>query len=1176
MSKPQFVHLHLHTQYSLLDGACRVDLLMDQAEKLGHHALAITDHGNMYGAIDFYNQARKKGIKPIIGCEVYVSYGSRFDRTRTEGGQSAYNHLVLLAQNETGYKNLVKLVSYGHTEGFYYKPRIDKELLAAHADGLIGLSGCLKGEVAESILYKDAGVALKSAGEHAEILGKDNFFLELQDHTLGAQQQVNTGVLELARKTGLPLVASNDVHYLDRDHGLTHEVLLCIQTQTVMSDPKRMRYGPHEFYLKSATEMAELFKDTPDAISNTLLIADRCNFEFDFTQTHFPTYTTPEGFQQRDYLIHLCKEGIKKCYGIRDLDHPANGEEAEVMKRFEYEMSVIEATDFVNYFLVVWDFVRYARDNGIAVGPGRGSGAGSLMAYVLGITALDPIRYGLIFERFLNPERVSPPDFDIDFCQQRREEVIDYVKRKYGRENCAQIITFGSLGPKTVIRDVGRALEVPYADCDRLSKMVPDDPKMTLHKALELSPALKRDYDTNAVSKRIIDYGFRMEGLSRNSGTHAAGVVIGEKPLIEIIPVAHDKNGELITQYTMEPINDLGLLKMDFLGLKTLTVIQEAVALVKEMHSVEIDIENLPMDDEKTYELLRRGDTIGVFQLEGQGMRDLVRRVDVTRIEHLIAMIALFRPGPMNMLDDYVNRKLGKAKVTFDHALLEPIVEETYGIMIYQEQVQKAANVLAGYSLGQGDILRRAMGKKKPEEMASQRQTFVEGCKKTNNIDLKLAGSIFDTLEEFAGYGFNKSHSAAYAIISYQTAFLKAHYPAEFMSALLSCDIGNSDKLVVFINEVRDMGLEVLPPEINHSHVRFRPEGSSVRFGLAGIKNVGAAATEAVVREREADGEFTGLMDFCSRLDSQVVNRKVIESLVRCGAFDDLGAHRARVFAGIDFAVQRASASMRDRQAGQSSLFELMPEDGATSLSDEELPGAEAWHESEVLSAEKELLGMYMSGHPLSKYEKILKKYQLATVLGLAEVPDKTPTRVGGIISSVTQRYTKRQEAMAIVEIEGLDGTAEIVVFPEPFRMYGSLLVPETPVMICGDNACQDDKRARIHAREIYAMDDVPKLFTKQVSIHIPAALSENGTLDTVRNTLTLHPGPVKVMICVQFPMGEKVFLSTSDTVSVLPSHELCRKVEGILGERSVYLSANKSACLNARGNGSRRQYQRP
>ena len=1134
--------------------------------------VAMTDHGVMYGTVEFYKAARKAGIKPIIGCEAYITTGSRFDR-KVAQRSSRSHHLVLLATNEMGYYNLIRLVSAGHLEGFYYKPRIDREILAAHSGGLIALASCLQGEVTSHLAEGDMDGAVAVTGAYTDIFGKDNFFIEVQDHGIPAQRKVISLAPELARRTSCRIVATNDVHYLEKAHADAHEVLLCLQTQAVLSDPKRMRYASSEFYLKSRREMDALFPDNPEWLDVTLEIAERCNLELDFEKTHFPTYTLPKETNQRQYLRQRSLEGIRRLYDIEDPEHPRDEREREVLERFEHEFHVIEETGFVNYFLVVWDFMRFARESKIPVGPGRGSGGGSLIAYVLGITAIDPLHYDLIFERFLNPERVSPPDFDIDFCMERRGEVIEYVKEKYGTENVAQIITFGSLGAKTVIRDVGRVLEVPYSDCDRLSKMVPDDLKMTLKKALAQNPEFQAAYDNDEQCHRILDYGFVLEGLYRNPGTHAAGVVIGEKPLREIVPLCLDRDKvQPVTQYSKYPVEDIGLLKMDFLGLKTLTVLQEAVGLVKEDRGEDIDLERLPLDDGATYELLSRGDTIGVFQLESSGMRDLIRRISMNRIEDLIAMIALYRPGPMNMLPDYVDRKCGKTKVRYDHPLLEGILEETYGVMVYQEQVQRAANVLAGYSLGEADLLRRAMGKKIPEVMAEQRTKFVEGCATTNKIPKALAERIFDNMEKFAGYGFNKAHSTGYAIISYQTAYMKANYPAQFMSAVLSCEIGNFDKLPVFIVEAESMGLKILPPDVNGSSIRFKPEGEGIRFGLAGIKNVGAGAAEAVVKERENRGPFESLVDFCGRIDGSLVNKKVMESLVRSGAMDGCNMHRARLFGGIDFAMARAADAQHDRETGQGSLFDLMAEDQQSATMGS-LPDCLPWHESELLAGERELLGIYMSGHPLTQYAPLLERYQLTTVHGFEELEDKTLTRLGGIISSVTKRVTKaKKEMMAVLRVEDLDGAMEVLVFPECYQKYGVHTQEDTAVLICGEVSTKDD-RHKLIAYELYPLADAPKVFAKRVGVHVPTAAPE-GKLEAVREILRMHPGEVPVVICLQFPKGEKVFLETDTSFRVLPDEELLQELRHELGEKSVYVAVETSPCKHGRPESRRRRWK--
>ncbi len=1157
VSATPFVHLHLHTEYSLLDGACRIEDVVSRAAELKMSAVAMTDHGVMYGVIPFYKAAREQGIKPIIGCEMYVARGSRFDR-HSDGARAAGHHLVLLAENAVGYRNLSRLSSAAHLEGFYYKPRIDKELLHQHREGLIALSSCLKGEIPEQLLAGKQEEARAAAEIYREIFGPDRFFIEVQDHGLPDQRAVLRPLAELARDLGLGLVATNDIHYLKAEHAAAHEVLLCLQTQTVLSDPRRMQYGSNEFYMKSGEEMAQRFKEFPEAVANTVRIAERCHLELRFGDLHFPVFQTPDGSDQKAYLIRLCREGLQRRYGLADPDRPANEHEREVMERFAHEMRVIEQTGFINYFLVVWDFVRFARSRGIPVGPGRGSGAGSLVAYALGITGIDPLRYGLIFERFLNPERVSPPDFDIDFCQSRRGEVIEYVRQKYGRDNVAQIITFGSLGAKTVIRDVGRVLEVPFAECDRLAKMVPEDPKITLSKALEMNPELARCYQTDPQCRRIVDYSFVLEGLARNPGTHAAGVVISEKPLIEIVPLTMGKDKQVVTQYAMEPLGDIGLLKMDFLGLETLTIMQETVALIEQTRGEHVDLDRLPLDDAATFALFNRGDTVGVFQFESGGMRDLMRRVGVNRVEDLIALNALYRPGPMNMLNDYVNRKTGKAKVAYEHPLMKPILEETYGVMLYQEQVQRVANVLAGYSLGAADILRRAMGKKKAAEMEAERARFVEGCRRMHHISAAKAESIFDSMARFAGYGFNKSHSAAYGIVAYQTAYLKANYPVEFMSALLSGVMGDFDKLPVFVAEARAMGVEVLPPDVNRSEVRFRPEEGRIRFGLAGIKNVGESAAEEIVAERQRGGPYAGLLDFCRRLQSQLVNRKVVESLVRCGAFDGGGVPRARLLHGVKYAMARGAAAWRDRQSGQQSLFDaLSPEADAAAWSDGRLPPAAAKPDSEFLAAERELLGIYMSGHPLSRYAAMLERYGLASVNGLGEMPDGAEVCVGGLLTAVEQRFAKKdKKPMAVAQLEDLDGSVGVVAFAACYEQYGSLLANDRAVLVFGRT--RREEAVRLFADRIYSLEDAPKILTERVSLHVPVASLNGALLEKARDILRRYPGSTPVVICLQYPGGEKVFLDTDASCRVNPDERLVAELQRLLGEEGVYVAVKR------------------
>ena len=1165
--KRPFVHLHFHTEYSLLDGLCQVEATMDRALELGQTAVAISDHGVMYGAIEFYKQAKAKGVKPIIGCEAYLAYGSMHEKQRVAGQKGQTFHQLLLAENEEGYRNLTHLVTRAHLEGFYYKPRIDRELLAQHSKGLIATSTCFKGEIPQRILAGDMEGAFQLAGLYEEIMGKGNFYLELQDHGIPEQRTILEGLIQIHQRTGIPLVATNDVHYLRKEHAEAHEVMLCLQTQTVMSDPKRMRYTSNEFYMKSGDEMWELFKDYPESLTNTVAIAERCNVEFRLgKELRFPLYDVPEGEGgPKEYLEGLIKQGLKERYEIEDIDHPKTEQEEVIRKRYQHELGVIETTGFINYFLVVWDFINFANEQRIPVGPGRGSGAGSLVAYALGITGIDPLHYNLIFERFLNPERVSPPDFDIDFCQSRREEVIEYVKRKYGRDTVAQIITFGTLGAKTVLRDLGRALEVPFAYCDRLAKMVPEDPKMTLELALKQNPEFKQATENEEQAALIMKYAKVLEGNPRNPGTHAAGVILGDEPLINLIPLSQDKDGQVVTQYEMRPLEEIGLLKLDFLGLKTLTVIQEAVDNVKETKGIELDMMDLPIDDEETFALLNRGDTVAVFQVESKGMRDLLRRIGLSGIEDLIAMIALYRPGPMNMLDDFIARKHGKVQIQYEHPLLEPILKETYGVMLYQEQVQFAANKLAGFSLGQGDILRRAMGKKKPEEMAKQRKAFVDGCKNTNQIPGKVAEKIFDNIERFAGYGFNKSHSAAYAMLSFQTAYLKAHHPAEFMAAVCSCDMNNAEKLPVFIAEAQEMGLTIYPPNVNESHVRFKPERDGIRFGMAGIKNVGVAAVESMIREREANGPFAGLVDFCARMGGQNVNKKVVESLVKCGAFDFTSMSRARLFSGIEFAIQRAASELKDQQAGQASLFELMEPEAVEEegVAVEELPEADPWPDSEMLAAEKELLGFYISGHPLTEHEWEIDRFSLAHFKDLAELAPGSMTRIGGLVTQLNKRFTKKtQEPFAIFQLETLEGALEVVAFPAAYREFGLYLEENAPVFVCGE--LDRSEQLKIKAQEIYPLREIHRHFTQRVSLHLSTAHLNDKLISEIKQVLKKHPGDIPLTLCLIYPDGRKVFVSTDRLYRVDPGPLLIEQLEAVLGEEMVYLDVLQNPCKRA------------
>nr|MBA2433701.1 DNA polymerase III subunit alpha [Chthoniobacterales bacterium] len=981
MPADSFVHLHLHTEYSLLDGAVRMKQLMEKAAALKMPAVAITDHGNLFGAIEFYQAATSAGIKPIIGVEAYIAPGSIKDRPSSQ--RDAANHFTLLARNEAGYRNLVRLMSTAHLEGMHYKPRIDKELLAAHSEGLIGMSACLKGEINMAIQANQLDKARASAATYRDILGAENFFLELHDHGLEAQRKCNAALPTIAREFGLGLVAANDVHFLERSHHEAHDVMICIGIQKMVQDEKRMRYTP-ELYFKSAEEMHALFPDHPEAISNTIAIAERCDLKLEFGTSKFPEYEPPAGQTREQYLRELCKAGLRKRFGERGANDP------EICARYDKEIAVLEKTGFVSYFLIVWDFIHFAKEHGIPVGPGRGSAAGSLIAYVLEITDIDPLKFGLQFERFLNPERVSPPDIDVDFCEARRGEVLEYVRQKYGERRVSQIITFGKLKAKSVVRDVGRVMGLSYADCDRLAKMIPNELNITLAQAAEKTPDLKRAIETEPATRQLWEYAGLLEGLSRGAGVHAAGVVIGDRDLSEYVPLCRDAKGnDIVSQYAMGPLTDLGMLKMDFLGLKTLTVIEDTLTLIRE-HEADFSLTNIPLDDAESFALFNRGETIGLFQMESSGMTSVSKQMNVQKLDDIMALIALYRPGPMDLIGDYIQRKKGLKKIRYEHPLLKEVCADTYGVMIYQEQVTAAANLLAGYSLGQSDLLRRAMGKKDKAKMAKERANFIAGCARTNKIPEKKASPIFDLLEKFAGYGFNKSHSAAYGVISYQTAYLKAHYPVEFMAGLLSNEISKTDnKISLFVGECKRMGIPILPPDMNRSSLKFTPEpndrGMAIRYGLAAIKNVGGGAMAAAIAERERGGDFTSLEDFCSRVDSRIANRKILESLVKAGAFDFLGRDRAELFACIEETLASAATAHRDRAVGQVSLFGDLPPAAITPRNRDYAQ----WSEREKLSYEKELLGFYVTGHPLDPYAHLFASGKYQTITSLGELDDR-------------------------------------------------------------------------------------------------------------------------------------------------------------------------------------------
>lgn len=1087
MPTDPFIHLHLHTEYSTLDGAVRIKDLMKKAERAKMPAVAMTDHGNIFGAIDFYQAGKAAGIKPIIGCEMYLTPpGIKLTEKNAQAvtvGKDARrkrnSHLTLLASTLEGYENLIKLTSIGHLEGMYYKPRIDKETLAAHSEGIICMSGCINGEVNQMIQNEDLDGARKSIGEFIDIFGRDKFFLEVHDHGFPEQALCTKQMVNFGKEFDLGLVAANDVHFLNQKDHEAHDVMICIGTGSLQMDENRMKYSP-EVYFKTTNEMHKLFKEIPEAISNTLHIADMCNVDIHLDPTSsekYPQFESPDGSPREDYFRKICFEGLRMRYGER-----AETDE-ELRKRLDYEIGVMEKMGFLSYFLITWDFVKWAKDNGVPVGPGRGSAAGSLVAYVLGITDICPIRFGLIFERFLNPERGSPPDIDIDFCQPRRGKVIDYVRRKYGEKAVSHIITFQTLGPKSVVRDVARVMGLSYSEGNRIAKMIPNELNITLADARKKNPELKEELENNPTIAELWKYSTFLEGLTRGTGIHAAGVVIGDSELTEHVPLVRGKDGEVVTQYAMAPLTDLGILKMDFLGLKTLTVIQDALDLIHD-HSPDFQIDNDGYDDKPTFDLLNRGETTAVFQLESGGMMNLCRQFDVSRIEDIIALIALYRPGPMDLIPDFIDRKKGKKKVKYLHPLLEEASEETYGILIYQEQVQRAANLLAGYSLGEADLLRRAMGKKKLSVMIEQRAKFVKGAYEVNKISEKKANEIFDLLEKFAGYGFNKSHSAAYGLVSYHTAYLKANYPVEFMCGVLSNEINNMDKISVFVAECQRMGIEILAPNVNRSSLKFRPEKlpdgkDAIRFGLSAIKNVGGAAMEIAIADREENGEYKSLEEFASRLDSKAVNRKILENLIKAGAFDFTMERRDKMFSRVGQVIAGSSAAQRDRQSGQGALFDMNELMAAAPAPDVIEEDKVEWNQREYLTHEKDLLGFYVTGHPLDEYRSVIEKGKYSKIKELPQMKSgKKGQRFAGLVAEATVKYTRREgKPFAILRLEDFSGHTEVMVWNETYQTCNRYLekgkVIELKAKVEQDNLSEENRLTADQVKELHPDNNV-------------------------------------------------------------------------------------------------------
>ena len=1116
----EFTHLHVHTEYSLLDGSNKIKEYVARVKELGMDSAAITDHGVMYGVIDFYRAAREAGINPILGCEVYVAPGSRFDR-EVGSGDDRYYHLVLLAENNQGYSNLMKIVSKAFVEGFYYKPRVDLELLEKYHEGIIALSACLAGEVARYLargMYEDAKIV---ALRYQDIFGKGNFFLELQDHGIPEQQTVNQQLLRMHRETGIDLVATNDVHYTMAEDAEPHDVLLCLQTQKKLSDENRMRYEGGQYYVKSPEEMARLFPYALEALENTHKIAERCHVEIEFGVTKLPKYDVPDGLTSWEYLNKLCYEGLEQRY------HPVT---EELKKRLDYELSTIKNMGYVDYFLIVWDFIKYARDNDIMVGPGRGSAAGSLVAYTLGITQLDPIRYDLLFERFLNPERVSMPDIDVDFCFERRQEVIDYVRRKYGDDCVVQIVTFGTLAARGVIRDVGRVLDMPYAQVDTIAKMIPQELNITIDKALGMNPELRKAYEEQDDIHRLIDLAKRLEGLPRHTSMHAAGVVISQKDVSEYVPLSRAQDGSIVTQFTMTTLEELGLLKMDFLGLRTLTVIQNAVKMVEKSTGMLLDMQKIDYNDKKVLDSLGTGRTDGVFQLESAGMKSFMKELKPQSLEDVIAGISLYRPGPMDFIPQYIRGKNRPDTIRYDCPQMEPILKPTYGCIVYQEQVMQIVRELAGYTLGRSDLVRRAMSKKKASVMAKERQNFVYGNAEegvpgciANGISEEIANKIYDEMTDFAKYAFNKSHAAAYAVVSYQTAYLKYYYPVEFMAALMTSVVEMPNKVAEYISVCRQMGIRILPPDINHGFYGFSVDNGAIRYALSAIKSIGRPVIEGIVREREEHGEYTSLKTFIERNIDQI-NKRVVENLIKAGALDCLEGNRNQKMTVYTQIIDSINQDKKHTMAGQLSLFDIAPEENKNEF-EIRMPQAAEYPKETILTFEKEVLGIYLSGHPLERYRNMMEKmisaktsdFQPDDETGIPEVYDNQKVIVGGMITDKTIKYTKNNKVMAFLTVEDLVGTVEVVVFPRDYEKCQMFLNEDARLFIQGRVSAEDDKASKLILEKVRLFDDMPRELWLQFESREEYAKAETGLVDDLmesrgNSTVVIYLKDVKAM----------------------------------------------------------------
>jgi DNA polymerase-3 subunit alpha len=1170
----EFTHLHLHTEYSLLDGACDVYKLVDRAAALGQTSVAMTDHGNIYGAVHFFNAAKAQGIKPILGCELYICKNEDH-RTPAQGDEN--NHLLVLAADEEGYRNLIRITSEASLHGFYRKPRVSKRYLAEHSQGLLGFSGCLSGELCEELVAGRYEKAKNVAAQYEDIFGKGNFYLEIQDQGLEMEKKIHESLFQLEKELKIPMVLTNDSHYLCGEDSHAHDVMLCVQTGAKIHDRERFRFDSDQFYVKSGEEMGRLFPDSPELLARTMEVAERCNFKLHPVENPFPEFAVPEGHTIDSYFEQVCRQGFRKRIdtAVRSLESRGllRATISDYEARLEYEIGIIKQMKYPGYFLIVWDFIKYAREQGIPVGPGRGSGAGSLVAYAMEITNIDPLQNTLLFERFLNPERVSMPDIDVDFCQNRRGEVIEYVTRKYGREQVAQIITFNTMAAKAAIKDCGRAMDMPYGDVDRIAKLVPATVGMTLDKALEDVPDLRKAYETDAQIRELLNTAKKLEGLVRGSGVHASAVVIAPRPLTELVPLNKTKNDEIVTAYDMKSVEKMGLLKMDFLGLATLTVIDDCLKLIERTRSEKVDIETIPLDDEQTYKkVFHAALTSGVFQFESGGMRDMLRRYKPDRIEDLTALTALYRPGPIQggMTDDFIERKWGRRKVEYMLPQMETILKETLGVIVYQEQVMQIANVLASYSLGEADLLRRAMGKKNAAEMAKQRDRFMSGAEALGHPKA-TAGEVFDQMEKFAGYGFNKSHSAAYALVSYQTAYLKTHYPVEFMAALLTSETSKPDNVVKYIGECREMGIGVEPPDVQVSGSQFTPyvtpEGQAIRFGLAAVKNVGGNAIESILKARaDVGGRFSNFWQFCEKVDFRVMNKRVIESLIKAGALDSLG-RRGPLMAAVDKAMERAQKAQKDAEQGQAGLFGLFeeaPRAGREGGGD--LPRAADWEEGERLAKEKEVLGFFVSGHPLDKYAEKLRN--LPGVISVAEALERKPPekrwgaqadpadelQVAGMILGLRVQKSKRdQKLYAQAALEDATGKIDLICFSRDYERLSEQLKMEAPVVVRGVLMGDEDVAPKISLNSIAALEEVQVKLPSALRIRLNLASATEEMFTGLKSAADAAPGPGKVMLHLE-KRGEYAVILEPEAMSVAADRGWVERVEELVGKGSIQL----------------------